>query len=140
MILGEAQELKRPHPGRGTPVFHQDFLCSMPMAAWTQVSAHGDLCTGPVGDHRVPGRLQIRPRLPTGWHGHFKAAFLLKRGTLGAFPQGLYSLFLLSGRSMCWGPQDLGRNVGSEETPLGATDLAHLEGDGEPAPSGEPLE
>ena len=41
---------------------------------------------------------------------------------------------------MCWGPQDLGRNVGSEETPLGATDLAHLEGDGEPAPSGEPLE
>lgn len=29
---------------------------------------------------------------------------------------------------MCWGPQDLGSDVGSEAIPLGATALAHLEG------------
>lgn len=49
LILGEAQELRMTHPARGTPVFHQAFPGSMPMAAWTQVPAHRDLCTGPVG-------------------------------------------------------------------------------------------
>ena len=34
----------------------------------------------------------------------------------------------------------MGSDVGSEEIPLGATDLAHLEGVGEPAPFGKPLE